>query len=1590
MCPSAAFRAVLSWFYNRPPVPEDQPFVHLHVHSEYSILDGACRIPALAARAAELEMPAVALTDHGSLAGAVELYRETQKHGVKPIVGCEVYVADDRRLQQKGYAHLTLLAETDEGYGNLIKLASTGYLEGYYYKPRVDWELLERHAPGLIALSGCLSGRVAKAFEENRPQDAAADLDRLVQIFGRDQTYVEIQNAGLDAQARINPQLARLSEGTGIPLVATGDVHYLHHEDARAHEALLCIQSSTSLKDPNRWRFDTDQFFFKSPSEMAADFADYPEALRRTLEVAERCSVTIELGRILLPRFPVPDGREAFDYLVELCEKGLEKRYGASTPELQERLRYELKTIKEMGFVDYFLIVWDFIGFAKRNGISVGPGRGSTAGSLVAYCLEITDLDPIKYDLLFERFLNPGRKSLPDADIDFAVDGRDRVINYVADKYGRDRVAQIITFGTMMARAAVRDAGRVLEVPYSQVDRIAKMIPEGPKVYLDECLKPGQELKAAYDGDPLIREIVDLAKPLEGLVRQDSIHAAGVVIGDRPLVEYVPLQQKGPDAEVVTQFAMGDVEALGLLKIDFLGLRNLDVIEKTVELIGGLDIGKIPLDDAKTYEMLARAESTGVFQFESSGMREALRLVKPTQFEDLIALVALYRPGPMQYIPEYAKRKHGREPVTFLDERLRPITEPTLGLCLTGDTLVHDAATGRRRRLDSLSEHDEMIVQGVDDDFGAAYARISAWMDNGIRPVHQMRLKNGATIKATDGHKFLTEEGWKRLGELRPGDFVATPRNLSVAYQGRHLDERERARVRVLAYLLGDGSLGTAAVSFYSKNPTLLEDFQRACREGFEGVDFKRRSQTRGVVRVSVIHDAAASHQEPSPLELWLRKHGLRWKLNRSSGTLRKGPVGDEKWVPEFVFELDEEEIARFLAALWDCDGHVNERYVFLKTISQRLATDVQTLLLRLGIRSTVYEATYKATEEGPTKTACQVTPNGTARFAEWIQPFMRTRKRQVVTAAPEGGLTVDREATLGEILEAASYFESVGSERLRGGKLSVKAVARRIGVDRQHFLPAALQLPRVLVRCLEPATWAVSLPEFERNSRVAWQEIASIDPVGEERVYDITVDGIHNFVANNVIVHNCIYQEQYLEIAKQIAGFSPAEADDLRKAIGKKIHELMASLKEKFLEGCAQTGTTPAVANQLWKDMESSQDYSFGKSHSACYALIAYRTAYLRAHHPHEYMAALISSVMNTKDRVPVYVNACHEMGIEVEPPDVNSSAHDFAVVEGKIRFGLNAVKNVGDSAARAIIAAREEGGPFTSIWEFTERVDPQVVNRRALEALVKCGALDSTGSSRKGMLEVLDSALSWGGREQADRIAGQGSIFDLGAGEGPEAPRHHPPIAADEFDKGDLLSLEKETLGLYVSEHPLSSVREQLRRKVDCPLAELDRRRDGEVVTVGGIVGAVKQLTTKKGEPMVFLRLDDLGGSTEVVVFNSVYAASRELCQADTILVVKGRVDHKQEGETKLIALEVNPFEAMPDRRRVELRIDATKAHAGVIRELAGLVREYPGEAVVVLALQTSGGPKKLAFGPDYKVHPVPDFFAEVKALLGEAAVA
>jgi DNA polymerase III subunit alpha len=1161
--------------------------VHLHVHSEYSLLDGACKIEALATRAAELDMPALGLTDHGVMNGSVEHYKACVAAGIKPIIGLEAYLVDDRNVTptQPRYErnHLTLIASNDAGFRNLVKLSSAGFLEGFSRgKANVDMELLSAHSEGVIALTGCLQSRFCRRLVEDRPDDARAHIDDLVQAFGPEQVYFEVQRNGVADQEKANEGIVRVAKELGRPLVATADVHYLRREDYDSHAALLCVQTKSTIEQP-KLRFDTNEFYLKSSDEMADSFSDMPGAVASTLEIAERCELEIELGQLLLPRFPTPEGTEPEEMLRKLATDGLRRRYGDPIPaEAQERLEFELGVIDEMGFESYFLIVWDFVKYAKENGIAVGPGRGSAAGSIVAYALDITDIDPLANGLLFERFLNPGRKSMPDIDIDFSVRGRERIIRYVADKYGRESVAQIITFGKMAPRAAIRDAARVLGYDYASGDRLAKQIPEpifGRSPSFEECLKPGEELKRTYDSDPDAQKILDTAQGLEGIVRNHSIHAAAVVIADRPLQEIVPLQlaeDRGANGngngngngerayKTVTQYSMGPIEEIGLLKMDFLGLRNLDVIEDAIEIIRRsrgeeIDIEKIPLDDAQTYAMLAKGDSTAVFQMESEGMRDALRQVGPTEFADLVALNALYRPGAMAYIPAYAKGKRNPSSVSYPDPRLRAITEET----------------------------------------------------------------------------------------------------------------------------------------------------------------------------------------------------------------------------------------------------------------------------------------------------------------------------------------------------------------------------------------------------------------------------------------------------------HGCVvYQEQLMAIARELAGFSGAEADDLRKAIGKKKRDLMATMKDKFMKGLAESNTDSKVAADLWKLNEAAADYSFNKSHAACYGLISYRTAYLKANYPAEYMAAVISSVMNTKDKVPFFVNRCDEMGIEVLPPDVNTSDHGFVVFGNSIRFGLDAVKNVGHVAVQAILDARTDGGEFTSLWDFCERVDTRAVNKRAVECLIKCGALDSTGTSRRGMLEALPAATAFGQKAQEDSRLGQSSIFDLGGGGEEAGPsrQHHAPIRAEEFDQRELLRLEKETLGTFLSSHPLADVKEALRTRVDCSLSTLADKPDGSFVTVGGIVTEFKRHTSRNGSLMSFATLDDVEGQVEMLVMGKAYESSTEFLAADAIVVVRGRLDHKGRGETKLVAHEVELFEPTEDevaRARaardpgpVLLKVNAAQFGVTLIEELKTVFEHFPGDAEVLLEMETKQGLRRLRFGSDYRVRPSAALDAEIDSLLGTAA--
>jgi len=1150
------------------------------------VLDGACNIKEMAARAAELDMPALALTDHGVMNGSLDMYKACRANGIKPILGIEAYFVDDRHEVKKmgryERNHLTLLAENDEGFRNLVALSSEGFLEGYHRgKANVDMELLDRHSEGVIVLTGCLQARFVKRLVEDRPDEAREHLDQLIQVFGPEQVYMEVQKNGIADQDKANEQIVRIAREVGRPLVGTADVHYLRREDYQNHTALLCVQTKSTLDAP-KMTFDTNEFYLKDAEEMHAAFAEWPDAIPSTIEIADRTDIDIPLGQILLPSFPTENGESESDMLRRLVEEGIRNRYGDPAPaEVRERMEFELGVIEEMGFPAYFLIVWDFIHYAKENGISVGPGRGSAAGSIVSYSLGITDLDPVEHDLLFERFLNPGRKSMPDIDIDFSVRGRDRMIQYVTNKYGSDSVAQIITFGKMAPRAAVRDAARVHGFDYATGDRLAKEIPEpimGRSPSFEECLKEGEDLRKTYDSDADAAKIIDTARGLEGKIRNTSIHAAAVVISGRPLKEIVPLQlvedKSAPPAigedgkpakqfKTVTQYSMGPVEEIGLLKMDFLGLRNLDVIDDAVDIIKRsrgieIDIAEIPLDDAATYEMLARGDSVGVFQLESDGMREAMRRVVPTEFDDITALVALYRPGAMKEIPRYAEGKHDPDSVEYGDPRLKDITESTYGCFL---------------------------------------------------------------------------------------------------------------------------------------------------------------------------------------------------------------------------------------------------------------------------------------------------------------------------------------------------------------------------------------------------------------------------------------------------------YQEQLMAVAKEMAGFSPSEADDLRKAIGKKKRDLMAEMKPKYLEGLAASGTDPALAAYLWSVNEAAADYSFNKSHAACYALISYRTAYLKANYPAEYMAAVISSVMSTKDKVPFFVSHCTSMGIQVLPPDVNISDHSFVVDGSDIRFGLDAVKNVGYSAVEAIINAREER-PFESLWDFCERVDNRAVNKRAVECLVKCGAFDSLPGSRQGMLEKLPDAAAAGAKAQSDAMMGQASIFSLDGAEQAGGGGSHEPISETEFDQKELLALEKETMGTFLSSHPLDGLKEAILAEADCSLADLANLKDGSRATVGGLVTAYKKLRSRAGKQIAFATLSDIETDIELMLFDLDGSEKQRLVQLDEVVMVKGVVDQSEDG-TKMRVRDAeifNPSEAQIEKAKEKyakknepftVRVVPEQMSLDTLEEMKSVFGQHQGDSDVVIVLEGESE-RRLKLGPDFRVRRSPGLATEIDQIFGEGTAA
>jgi len=1163
-------------------------FAHLHVHTEFSMLDGAARVKDLVRAVAADDQPAVAITDHGVLYGVVDFTKAATAVGVKPIVGIEAYITPGSRFDRPPRRddiryHMTLLAINDTGYRNLMKLASRAYLEGFYYKPRMDVELLSEHHEGIVALSGCLGGHVpqllapdASSEEGNvgqvRDYEAAVAAAAMYQdIFGKDNYFIEIQDHGVPAQKKVLGDLKQIAKDIGAPLIAANDSHYTYAHEADAHDVLLCIQTGANQSDENRLKFHGSEFYIKSAAEMHAVFPDdqFPGACSNTLLVAERVDHQIEFGRILLPKFPVPEGHTEKSYLAELVVAGAKNRFGDPLPaEARDRIEYELRVIEEMGFSAYFLIVWDLIRYANEHGIRTGPGRGSAAGSIVAYSLGITKLDPLEFGLIFERFLNPGRNEMPDIDMDFDERYRGDVIRYCAERYGTDHVAQIITFSTIKGRQAIRDAARVLGFPYGLGDKAAKLMPPailGKEATLAQCLEAPDDaalstvkdwytgahgLRELYGQDPDVKRVIDTARGLEGLRRQDSIHAAAVVIAPMPLTEIVPLQQKGEGAEVVTQYEMHGVESLGLLKMDFLGLRNLATIERALELIerntgSRPDIDSIPLDDAEVYEMLRAGDSMGVFQFEGGPMRALMRNLQPDRFEHLVALNALYRPGPLGagMHTEYADRKNGRSPVVYPHPALEEILADTYGIM---------------------------------------------------------------------------------------------------------------------------------------------------------------------------------------------------------------------------------------------------------------------------------------------------------------------------------------------------------------------------------------------------------------------------------------------------------VFQEQVMQTAQSVAGFTMAEADRLRKAMGKKIASVMAAEEQKFIDGAVRHGTSETHAKELFGFIEHFAGYGFNKSHSAAYALVAYQTAWLKTHYPAEYMAALLTAVKRDKDRTALYLHDCRQMGLKVLVPDVNRSDVDFAAVDGNITFGMSAVRNVGEAVVELIIAERDRGGRYASFIDFINRVDLSVLNKRTIESLIKAGGFDSLGHSRRGLfetyLDTLDATIS---RRRAEEM-GQYSLF--GGGD-VEIEQIEIQVPDHDWAKKVQLGFEKEMLGLYVSDHPLFGVDNALKALCTCTVPGLWDRADKDKVTIGGIVGSITRRYTKGGDPMLFFVLEDLQGSTEVVAFPRVVAEYGALVREDAIVVVTGRVDHRGD-DVKFIAQELREPELSEDAL-VRLRVPAARLSKNMVDRLRGALQNHPGGAAVYLHMTSENGEKVIRLGEEHRVEPRSALFAELRELLGPSAV-
>jgi DNA polymerase-3 subunit alpha len=1582
------------------------PFVHLRLHTEYSLVDGLVRIKSLVKQVAAGGMPAVAVTDMSNLFALIKFYKAALGAGVKPIIGVETWV------QRSGGEpfRLVLLCQNLEGYRHLTRLVSRGYLEGQQRGvPILDHDWLKGNTAGLIALSGGRDGEVGQALLNDHPDQARAWLADWRQLFP-ERFYLEVQRTGRPWEEEYLEAVVDLAAESHTPVVATNDVCFLQREDFEAHEARVCIHDGMILGDMNRPRRYSDQQYLRTPAEMVELFADLPEALENSVEIARRCNLCLELGKNVLPDFPIPEGMSAADYFTVQARAGLEQRlrklldaeaadFAARRQPYDERLELELKVIIQMGFPGYFLIVADFIQWARNHGVPVGPGRGSGAGSLVAYSLGITDLDPLAYELLFERFLNPERVSMPDFDIDFCMEGRDRVIEYVAQRYGRERVSQIATHGSMAAKAVVRDVGRVLGHPYGFVDRIAKLIPFELGITLDKAIEQEAELRRLYENDEEVRTLIELARKLEGLARNVGKHAGGVVIAPVNLTDYSPLYCEQDDSGIITQFDKDDVEAAGLVKFDFLGLRTLTIIDWALQTVNAqrqardeppLDIADIALNDAPTFALLKRYETTAVFQLESSGMKDLIRRLQPDCFEDIVALVALFRPGPLQsgMVDDFIDRKHGRARIEYPHPALEPILKPTYGVilyqeqvmqiaqvlagyslggadilrrCLSGNTEVVDVATGQRvmlcdmannpgfwigREVLALDQYSQKIVPHP----------IEAIYKNGIQDIWEITTKTGRHIRATAQHLFYTLLGWKPLSEFRTGDRIGLAGILPIKNSSNISD----AQIKLIAYLLGDGHLCTKERShcyFCNSDPELIADFNTCASELFgrpAPVSYQLHPgrKTVGYVRVGSI----------SSFNIWVDFHVKRAHSR-------------EKEIPDWVFLLSNDQLKLFLGTLWSTDGSFDMAigHTDYTSTSRAMIEQIQHLLLRLGIVSLFNIKTTQYNGKNHISYRAQVTGREEVlKFCKKIQPFLSRKKfekaqicysvvydklcNQSKHTIPHEVIGLIANAKYASGMTWAEIDHAVGARR---GTMSS-------GLNFQNHSRHSLSRHRV-------RNFATALDNQQlraiAESDVFWDVVKSIEFIGKEEVFDLTIPQNHNFIANDFIAHNCM---------------------------GKKKPEEMAQQRDIFLKGSLDQQVNPETSSYIFDLMEKFAGYGFNRSHSAAYALVSYQTLWLKTHYPAAFMAAVLSSDMDKTEKVVVLIEECRRMGLPLAPPAINASEYRFTAGEnGEIRYGLGAIKGVGEGAIEALVSERRQGGAYRDLFDLCQRVDLRKLNRRVLESLIRCGALDDLGANRATLAAQMPEALQLAEQHLRNSAAGQNDMFGLAtADKTPIRPLHL--AKKPEWTQEERLRGEKETLGLYLSGHPLDCLAEELTALGVARLSHLTgsngalRRGNDRSLLIAGLVVSVRTRNANRGGRMAFVTLDDGSGQMEIRIFPEVYEQHRSLIVEDAILLAQGALSWDEFNQAMRLNVErVLDWDGarVEYARRLLLRLDAAQCAAGALRQLASLLAEHRAGGRCAVWIEYTGPQARveLVLGQNWRVKPSDALLKRLRELAG-----